>query len=264
MINHSSPKDTMSTILPRTGIIACVLGKIAHNKRMVDFTDISPHLNVKISPKAKRLALRLDSRARRVNLVIPKRASLKKAYEFAENHQSWIVDKINGLPSPVPYINGAVLPIMGTNKTLRIVKSSSKVTKISMTSDEVLVETQLDDPSPRIGRYLRQHAAIELEKIANTKAALLNKKLSTFTVRDMQSRWGSCSLDGRMSLSWRLVFAPMEAIDYVISHESAHLVHDNHGKEFWALCEEISANFTSGLKWMKENGINLGRYGENP
>ena len=253
----------MSTILPRTGIIACVLGKITHNREMVDFTDISPHIHVKISPKAKRLALRLDSRARRVNLVIPKRASLKKAYEFAEHYQSWIADKINGLPCPIPYTDGAIFPIMGTNKTLRIVKSASKVTKISMTSDEVLVSTQLDDPSPRIGRYLRQHAAIEMGKLAHAKAASLNKKLSTFAVRDMQSRWGSCSLDGRMSLSWRLIFAPMEAIDYVISHESAHLIHDNHGKEFWALCEKISIDFATGHDWMQKNGVNLGRYGES-
>ncbi len=230
---------------------------------MVDFTDISPHIHVKISPKAKRLALRLDSRARRVNLVIPKRASLKKAYAFAEHYQSWIADKINGLPCPIPYADGTVFPIMGTNKTLRIVKSDSKITKISMTSSELLVETQLDDPSPRIARYLRQYAATELGKLAHEKATSLNKKLSTFSVRDMKSRWGSCSLDGRMSLSWRLIFAPMSSIDYVISHESAHLVHDNHGKSFWALCEKISTDFATGHAWMQKNGVNLGRYGEN-
>lgn len=230
---------------------------------MVDFSTISPHIRVKISPKAKRLALRLDSRARHVNLVIPARASLKKAYEFAELNQHWIIDKINGLPRPVPYANGTVFPIMGKDRTLRILRGTSKITRIDLTDTELIVITQLDDPSPRIGRFLKTLALKELGSLADTKAASLNKKLSKFVVRDMKSRWGSCSIDGRMTLSWRLIFAPMSSIDYVISHEAAHLLHANHGKSFWALCEKLSDDFATGHAWMQKNGAGLARFGEN-
>jgi predicted metal-dependent hydrolase len=231
---------------------------------MVDFTTISPHLSVKISPKAKRLALRLDSRTRKVNLVIPSRASLKKAYEFAESYQSWINDKIDGLPCPVPYQDGTALPIMGRMIVLRIVKTPSKVTRFTLSDTELTVTTPLDDIAPRIGRYLRNLAHEELEKRAHQKAALLNRKLSKFVVRDMKSRWGSCSIDGRMTLSWRLIFAPLPSIDYVISHEAAHLIHPDHGKNFWALCEKISDDFATGHSWMQKMGSSLGRYGETP
>jgi hypothetical protein len=250
--------------LPFLGFSLALMEKSPTIDRMVDFTTISPHLHVKISPKAKRLALRLDGRARRVNLVIPKRASLKKAYEFAELYQSWIEDKINGLPCAIPYTDGTILPIMGAKRTLRIVNTGAKTTKITVLDSEILVTTHLDDPAPRISRFLRQYAATELEKLANEKAASLGKKLSTFTVRDMRSRWGSCSLDGRMSLSWRLIFAPIEAIDYVVSHECSHLIHDDHGKNFWSLCEKISIDYATGHDWMHKNGSSLGRYGESP
>jgi hypothetical protein len=230
---------------------------------MVDFTTISPHLSVKISPKAKRLALRLDSRTRKVNLVIPKRASLQKAYEFAESYQDWINDKIDGLPCPVPYNDGVTIPIMGRPITLRIIRGHSKVTQFKLTDSELIITTQLDDSTPRIGRYLRNLAHEELEKLANQKATLLHKKLSKFVVRDMKSRWGSCSIDGRMTLSWRLIFAPIESIDYVISHEAAHLIHPDHSKSFWALCEKISDDFATGHAWMQKMGSTLGRYGEN-
>lgn len=229
---------------------------------MVDFTTISPHLSVKISPKAKRLALRLDSRTRKVNLVIPKRASLKKAYEFAESYQDWINDKIDGLPCPVPYQDGTSFPIMGKMIILRIVKSHSKLTHFNLTDKELIVTTPLDDVTPRIGRYLRGLAHEELGKLAHKKASFLNKKLSKFVVRDMKSRWGSCSIDGRMTLSWRLIFAPMESIDYVISHEAAHLIHPDHGSNFWELCEKISEDFKTGHAWMQKMGSTLGRYGE--
>lgn len=230
---------------------------------MVDFTTISPHIFVKISPKAKRLALRLDGRARRVNLVIPPRASLKKAYEFAELNQNWIHEKINALPRPVPYTDGIILPIMGVNRTLRIIKSDIKTTKIELTSDALIVTSPHDDIAPRIGRYLRNLALEKMGELAHAKASTLNKKLTKLVVRDMKSRWGSCSIDGRMTLSWRLIFAPFSSIDYVISHEAAHLIHPNHGRQFWELCENLSLDFKQGHDWMQKNGSALSRFGES-
>lgn len=228
---------------------------------MMDFSAISPHLHIKMSPNAKKLALRLDSHARRVNLVIPKRASLKKAYEFAQQNQGWIEDKINALPEPVPFVHGCTIPVMGKNRVLSITKGNTKVTKIKIGAADIDVSTQLDDPAPRISRTLRKHAEEELYLLSITKAAKLNRTLKTFSVRDMRSRWGSCSTDGRLSLSWRLVFAPMASIDYVISHEIAHLIHGDHGRAFWALCEELSTDYAIGKEWMRLNGVNLGRYG---
>jgi len=55
------------------------------------------------------------------------------------------------------------------------------------------------------------------------------------TVGDAGSRWGSCSSDGRIRLSWRLILAPPAVRRHVVSHEVAHLVHLNHGPQFKAL-----------------------------
>ncbi len=230
---------------------------------MMDFSTISPHLHLKISPKAKRLALRLDSHARRINLVVPKRASLKKAYEFAELNQSWIHDKINALPEPVPFIDGATIPLMGKLYRLTIEKTADKRTKVDILSDTIRIVTNIEDCGPRINRTLRKYAEENLRLLSIDKAKILDRELKSFCVRDMKSRWGSCSKDGRMTLSWRLVFAPMAAIDYVVSHEIAHLIHDNHGPKFWKLCEELSTDYTVGKEWMRLNGVNLGRYGKN-
>lgn len=231
---------------------------------MVDFSTISPHLNVRISGKAKRLALRLDPHAGKVDLVIPKRASLKSAYKFARTNQEWIETKINDLPQSVPFTDGQTIPIMGKPHTIRIVAWEKKYTEINIIDGEIQVHTQLEDPSNRITRALRTYAEKELKKLADEKAAKLDRKLSSFTVRDMKTRWGSCSIDGRMTLQWRLIFAPIEAVDYVIAHESAHLIHDNHGKKFWALCEQISTDYEIGKDWMHVNGVHLGRYGKSP
>lgn len=228
---------------------------------MLDFTAISPHIRIKISPKAKRLALRLDGSKRHINLVIPPKASLQKAYEFAQLNHLWIKNKINELPPAIPYINGITIPIMGISRTLRIIREG-KITQIELTDSELVVISPIENPAPRIARYLRNLALQKLEELAVIKASQINRKLSKFTVRDTKSRWGSCSIDGRMTLSWRLIFAPISSIDYVISHEVSHLIYPNHGENFWILCQNLSMDFSEGLNWMKKNGASLARYGE--
>ena len=59
------------------------------------------------------------------------------------------------------------------------------------------------------------------------------------TITGAKTRFGSCSSRGRLSFSWRLMQYPPEAVDYVVVHELAHIVHKNHGKPFYALIASI-------------------------
>jgi predicted metal-dependent hydrolase len=47
-------------------------------------------------------------------------------------------------------------------------------------------------------------------------------------LRDTTSRWGSCSSTGTMSFSWRLAFAPVDVMRYVVMHELSHKKHMDH------------------------------------
>lgn len=230
---------------------------------MPDFSAISPHLDVRISDRAKRLALRLDASKRRVYLVVPKRASLKNAYLFAFEHRAWIEEKINAIPAGIALAqDGAEIPVLG--KARRVVidrENATRVTDITLNDTTLRIHSRLDDLEPRVTRYLKKVAAEEFLKLSQVKAESIGKKVTNLTVRDTKTRWGSCSTDGRMALSWRLIFAPFEAFDYVIAHEVAHLKHPNHGPRFWKLCEELSANFSEGHSWMKLNGHELMRFG---
>jgi predicted metal-dependent hydrolase len=100
----------------------------------------------------------------------------------------------------------------------------------------------------------------ELTKLSHNKAAQLNKRLVSVDVRDTSSRWGSCAEDGRINYSWRLIFAPWEAFDYVVAHECAHLVHMDHSPAFWHVCEDLSEDYSSGKTWMKRHSDELIRY----
>jgi predicted metal-dependent hydrolase len=54
-----------------------------------------------------------------------------------------------------------------------------------------------------------------------------------------RSRWGSCSRQGRISLSLKLAFLPPELAEYVMAHELCHTRHHHHGQGFWRELEGL-------------------------
>lgn len=220
------------------------------------------NLVVRVSPRAKRMALRLDPQSRVMHLVVPKRARLENAYRFAMEHEDWIYERLSELPEPVPFEDGEKLPVFGTKRLIDIYYDPDlRKTDIELLSKELRVWTNKEDPSGRITRFLKEEARQHMTDLALDKASQIGKRIKEVSIRDTKSRWGSCSEDGKLSLSWRLIFAPYEAMDYVVAHEVAHLVHMNHAERFWDLCADLSEDFSTGLLWMKEHGHELMRYG---
>jgi len=72
-----------------------------------------------------------------------------------------------------------------------------------------------------------------------------------------RTRWGSCSRRKTISLTWRLIMAPPEVIDYVILHELVHLEIPNHSKAFWQRVAALQPGYAALRKWLKENGAML-------
>jgi predicted metal-dependent hydrolase len=73
-------------------------------------------------------------------------------------------------------------------------------------------------------------------------------------LRNNSSNWGSCSHNGNISISTRLLFAPFDTVDYVLIHELAHLVEHNHGDRFWKLVEQAMPDYRRHEKWLDKNG----------
>lgn len=58
-------------------------------------------------------------------------------------------------------------------------------------------------------------------------------------IRQLEMRWGSMSPAGRLMLNKRLIQAPIDAIDYVITHELCHIAEPNHGPSFYVLLDQV-------------------------
>lgn len=219
-------------------------------------------LRIKHSKRARRLALRLDPKERVINLVVPKGVSMRKAHDFARYHGEWIDTVLQELPPLLPFDHERVIPILGADRRIDIqFDENRKSTQIELTNDSLVVRTNKNDPTPRITRHLKNLAREKITEMVEAKALDINKPIKAISIRDTKSRWGSCSSDGKLSFSWRLIFAPSMAMDYVVAHEVAHRIHMDHSKKFWALCEDLCIDYQEGKYWMRNHAQELMRYG---
>ena len=225
------------------------------------FEDISPDLHLKINPRAKRMALRVDPKKNRINLVIPKRASMRSAYQFALENKYWIREKLAELPEKVEFTHGTIFPILGEDIEIKVTYDQSlKRTSIELKNNELLISTNKEDPTVRIKRFIINLAKERLSALAHEKAAMIDKKIQQVDVKDTTSRWGSCSHEGKISFSWRLIFAPPHAFDYVVAHEVAHLRVMDHSPAFWSQCEALCEDYSGGKAWMRRHSGELIKY----
>ncbi len=82
-------------------------------------------------------------------------------------------------------------------------------------------------------------------------ANIMGVKPTGIKITSAEKRFGSCSGKNSICYSWRLMQYPPEAIDYVVVHELAHIVHKNHGKEFYSLIEKILPDYKKREKILK-------------
>lgn len=96
------------------------------------------------------------------------------------------------------------------------------------------------------------------EKINVLNEKHFKQKINKVFFKNHQSMWGSCSANGNINISTRLLFAPDHILEYICIHELAHLIEHNHSDRFWVLVENAMPDYKEKEKWLKENGENVG------
>ena len=216
-------------------------------------------LTVRRNPRARRLTLRLDQASGAAQLSLPRGVALAEGLDFARSRTDWILAQLDSLPPRVPFMEGARVPYLGEPYLIRCAPWARR--GVWREAGSIWVSGFAEHLSRRVTDHLRQEARRELSGRARDKAAGIGRRVSRVSIRDTRSRWGSCSSDGELNFSWRLILAPEAVLDYVVAHEVAHLVHLNHGPRFWALVATLTGEVAGPRRWLRENGGALLRYG---
>lgn len=233
---------------------------LAEINRQAVALDLGAPVLIRISPRARRVGLRIDAAERRVELVLPHGVPAELGLRFLNDKRGWICARLDALPRPVPFAEGAIVPVLGAPHRIRRTLDPA-APPVAIADGEIRVRGDPLHLSRRVRDHLAELAHDELARRARPLAARIGHKVARVTVRDTKSRWGSCSSTGNLSFSWRLIFAPEEVIDYVVAHEVAHLAEMNHGPRFWRLVESLVPGNAQPRAWLDRHRARLLSYG---
>jgi predicted metal-dependent hydrolase len=218
-------------------------------------------VRVRVSRRARRLALRIDAVGDAVELVLPPRTSLPRALNFLKVNRDWLETRLAALPPRVVFAEGQRVPVLGVPHRIRRIARASDRGPVWIEGQEIRVTGEAPHIARRVRDFLKERAREELARRARRLAAQLDRKIGRITVRDTTTRWGSCSANGNLAFSWRLIMAPEAVLHYVVAHEVAHLIEMNHGPRFWKLVERLVPNVERQRDWLNRNRAWLLRIG---
>ena len=217
-------------------------------------------LEIRPIRNARRMRLRIDDARGVLKLTCPARTSRRTAVRWALEQRAWIDAQLARQGEFEPFIPGAVIPLAGSDILLEAVATAPRQGLLS--SDRLLVGGPEAGFERRVEAFLRSRALAVMSDEVAEFAALAGVTARSVTVGDAASRWGSCSSQGRIRLSWRLILAAPAVRRFVVAHEVAHLRHLDHGPAFRELeAELIGPGLASAKAALRREGPRLRRLG---
>jgi len=209
--------------------------------------------------KRKTIALIIE-RDGTLTVRAPMRAPNDLIQKFIQEKADWITrtrEKFRGVAPQEPrkFIDGETFLFLGSSFDLKLVKPQRP--SLQFKHGFTLSQTMQANAERLFIRWYKEQAQAVMTERVRHYSALHGFSPGQVKITSARTRWGSCSSNGTLNFTWRLVMAPLEVIDYVVLHELAHLRVKNHSKKFWSVVASICPQYTSHRKWLRENGESL-------
>ena len=231
-------------------------------------------VEVRINRRARRYIIRADSLRGVVQLTVPSKRSIPSAMRFAKERASWIEACLDEGPRAISFCENLIFPFRGVDH--RLVHQPGELrlrTKLVPAQDvqdahiegdpypKLLVGGEASHINRRVTDWLRREARKVLTARTDFYCQRLEVKRGKIRIGDTKSRWGSCSADGTIAYSWRLILCPPEILDYVVAHECTHLIHLDHSAAFWRRLASLDVDARAAKRWFDKNGAELFAWG---
>lgn len=217
-------------------------------------------LNYEIRRSANRRKVTITvERDRTVIVHAPKSISDEQVREIVDSKRLWIFEKLKHEQKHKPRLHAPGKELVDGETALYLGKAyqieiSDVITAITL-NDRLLIPKPLGlNIADAIRAWYTHRAKEVLLPRVRTRARDLGIEYRQAKIISSRFRWGSCTPEGNINLSWRLIKAPMFVVDYVIIHELAHLLEDNHSPTFWGIVNAHTNSMDKAKAWLIENG----------
>ncbi len=202
------------------------------------------------SARATRFSLRVSRLDGKVTLSVPLRSSEKDAMAFLRAQEEWLRNALSRLPKTALVTFGSQLMVEGD----ALILAQGGGRSLTVDGPHLRVPGDPAAAGARVQAWLKALARDRLVAASDHYAAQIGRKVTRVTLRDTRSRWGSCTSDGALMYSWRLIMAPPSVLRYVAAHEVAHLVEMNHSPRFWAVVDRLYPGWQAQRNWLHRHG----------
>lgn len=221
-------------------------------------------LRLSVNPRARRLSVRIDSRAGEAVVVAPSERRLDQAVAFARTRADWIVERLAARVEGEPLVPGAIIPVQGRSTELVATGGAGAARWVeNEDGPRILSGGKGEAFARRVENLLKRRAKDALTERTEVHLRALNQKPVKVSIGDPKSRWGSCSPHYRtIRYSWRVIMAPPLVLDYLAAHEVAHLVHADHSPAYWSVVAGLVGDHRPFRRWLREHGPRLHAVGQ--
>ena len=114
-------------------------------------------------------------------------------------------------------------------------------------------QASADQVRELVQSWLQRQARRVFDERCALYAARLGVRVRRIGLSSATTRWGSASADGSIRLHWRLVHFGLPVIDYVVTHELAHLREMNHSAAFWEVVRSVLPDYEQALGTLRDH-----------
>jgi predicted metal-dependent hydrolase len=218
------------------------MSSIGRSDLLVTAGELPVPIEIRPLRTARRMRLRYDEVRGVLKLTCPAGTSRRRALSWAIDQRDWIDAQLCRAEQPRPFLPGTTIPLCGDE--VRLVWAADAPRTPRLEAGELRCGGPKDGFERRIETWLRKLALDTMAADVAEYASKAGVRPSSVSVGDAASRWGSCSSERRIRLSWRLILAPPAVRRFVVAHEVAHLVHLDHSPAFKSLEAKL---FGTGL-----------------
>jgi predicted metal-dependent hydrolase len=202
--------------------------------------------------RRRRRTLGITVDADGLKVSAPLRAPWRDIEGFVREKERWILAKLDEWalaprPALLRGVSGERLPLFGETLQLRIHAGA-----VEREGDTLLIPGL-----EALLKWLKTAALQALRPRIAHYAALLGRSAPQLRLSNARTQWGVCTEDGTIRLSWRLVHIMPALADYVVAHETAHLVELNHSRRFYRLLASLYPDWIAARERLELAGAAL-------
>jgi len=223
--------------------------------------ELAPY-RVRYSRRARSPSLRIDAR-RGLEVVLPEGAPAENVANLLQEQATWLdrhADDVHRAGRVVRMQTGTGLPMRGDWATLEVVRGERPRILYADATIRVVAPSPSDERAihDQLERWYRTQARAVVPARVEALRRPGDGAIKRVTIRDQATCWASCSGQGTLSFNWRLVMAPPDVLDAVVTHELVHLRIADHSSRFWVALNERYPRSDACRRWLDANAYRLG------